>query len=180
MAGKDSVIGHGQVLLINPWIYDFAAYNFWIEPLGLLTIAAALQAEGYGVTVIDCLAADVPGSRVRADARSKFPKTEVDKPEAVAFVPRRYSRYGMAPDVFDAELRQAPVPDLVLVASGMTYWYPGVVEAIRRVRAQLGDVPVGLGGVYATLCTAHAQEHAGADTVLPGPCLLYTSDAADE
>jgi len=24
----------GQLLLVNPWIYDFAAYNSWIEPLG--------------------------------------------------------------------------------------------------------------------------------------------------
>ena len=36
----------GQVLLVNPWIYDFAAHNLWIEPLGLLTIAAALRDSG--------------------------------------------------------------------------------------------------------------------------------------
>jgi hypothetical protein len=39
----------------------------------------------------------------------------------------------------------------------MTYWYPGVVEAIARVRARFGAVPVVLGGVYATLCTDHAR-----------------------
>jgi len=33
----------GQVLLVNPWIYDFAAFNLWVEPLGMLTIAAVLQ-----------------------------------------------------------------------------------------------------------------------------------------
>ncbi|MBN1661837.1 MAG: radical SAM protein [Anaerolineae bacterium] len=161
----------GQVLLVNPWIYDFAAYNLWIEPLGLLTISAALRAEGYGVAVIDCLAPGVAGLRTWPDGRGKFLKTEVDRPEAVAFVPRRYGRYGLPVDAFDAQLRQAPVPDLVLVASGMTYWYPGVVEVIRRVRAHLGDVPVGLGGVYATLCTEHARAHTGADRVLPGPAL---------
>jgi radical SAM superfamily enzyme YgiQ (UPF0313 family) len=161
----------GQVLLVNPWIYDFTAYNLWIEPLGLLTIASALRAEGYGVTVIDCLAphAGMPGAR--ADGRGKLLKTYVEKPAAVAFVPRRYGRYGLPVQDFDSQLRRAPTPDLVLVSSGMTYWYPGVVEAIRRVRVCLGDVPVALGGVYATLCTEQARARAGADRVLAGPAL---------
>ena len=30
-----------QVLLVNPWIHDFAAYDFWAAPLGLLTLGAA-------------------------------------------------------------------------------------------------------------------------------------------
>jgi len=25
-----------KVLIINPWIYDFAAYDYWFKPLGLL------------------------------------------------------------------------------------------------------------------------------------------------
>jgi radical SAM superfamily enzyme YgiQ (UPF0313 family) len=160
-----------QVLLVNPWIYDFAAYNFWIEPLGLLTIAAALRQEGYGVTVVDCLAPHPDAPPLREDGRGKFLKTQVAKPAAVHFVPRRYGRYGLPLDRFDDLLDRAPAPDLVLVASGMTYWYPGVVEAIQRVRARFGAVPVVLGGVYATLCAAHARQHAGADWVLEGPAL---------
>ena len=31
------------ILLINPWIYDFAAYDLWSKPLGLLYIAALLK-----------------------------------------------------------------------------------------------------------------------------------------
>jgi radical SAM superfamily enzyme YgiQ (UPF0313 family) len=58
-----------------------------------------------------------------------------------------------------------------MVASGMTYWYPGVVEAICRLRARFGSVPVVLGGVYATLCLDHAREHSGADEVIAGPGL---------
>ena len=29
-----------HILLVNPWIHDFAAYDFWAKPLGLLTLAA--------------------------------------------------------------------------------------------------------------------------------------------
>ena len=162
----------GQVLLINPWIYDFAAHNLWIEPLGLLTIAAALRNEGYGVTVIDCLAPFPGAPRPRSDGSGKFLKTAVDRPEPIAHIPRRYGRYGLPLDAFQAAMRSAPTPDLVLVASGMTYWYPGVIEAIRQVRSTLGSVPVVLGGVYATLCVDHAQDKSGADAVISGPGLI--------
>ncbi len=170
----------GRVLLVNPWIYDFAAHNLWIEPLGLLTIAAALRESGYRVTVVDCLAPHPGALRSRADGSGKFLKTALDKPAAVAFVPRRFGRYGLRLDQFDAALAALPKPDLVLVASGMTYWYPGVFEAIRRVRARFGSVPVGLGGVYATLCPEHARGQSGADRVITGPGVAAALRLADE
>jgi radical SAM superfamily enzyme YgiQ (UPF0313 family) len=169
----------GQVLLVNPWIYDFAAYNLWIEPLGLLTIAAVLRESGYGVTVIDCLAPHPGAPRCHPDGSGKFLKTIVDKPPPVAAIPRHYGRYGLPLDQFDALLATAPLPDVVMVASGMTYWYPGVVEAVRRVRARLGAVPVALGGIYATLCPDHAREHSGADEVIAGPGVVPTLRFAD-
>jgi len=45
-----------HVLLINPWITDFAAYNLWARPLGLLYIATLLRQAGFRLTFIDCLA----------------------------------------------------------------------------------------------------------------------------
>ncbi len=44
-----------QILLINPWITDFAAYDLWMKPLGLLYIAGLLKGYGFQVTLIDCL-----------------------------------------------------------------------------------------------------------------------------
>ena len=60
-----------RVLCINPWIYDFAAYNLWVEPLGLLTVAAVLRKAGHEVALVDCLdrhhpAAPAPRSAHRA------------------------------------------------------------------------------------------------------------------
>jgi radical SAM superfamily enzyme YgiQ (UPF0313 family) len=57
----------------------------------------------------------------------------------------------------------------VLITSMMTYWYPGVFRAIERIKEEWPDVPVLLGGVYATLWTEHARANSGADVVLPGP-----------
>lgn len=37
-----------DILLVNPWIYDFTAHDFWLKPLGLLYIASILREN------IDC------------------------------------------------------------------------------------------------------------------------------
>jgi len=163
-----------HLLCINPWIVDFAAYNLWIEPLGLLCVAAALRRVGHRVSLIDCLdrhhpAAPAPRSRRDAYGCGSFAKVELAKPPVLAHVPRRWGRYGLPLAVFDAELDALPRPDAVLVTSMMTYNYPGPFEAIRRVRARWPGVPVALGGVYATLCPDHARTHSGADAVLTGP-----------
>ncbi len=163
-----------RVLCINPWIYDFAAYNMWIEPLGLLTVAAVLRRAGHEVALIDCLdrhhpAAPAPRSQRDAYGCGHFDKVEVRKPPVLAHVPRRWGRYGLPGDVFEAELDAQPRPDAVLVTSMMTYWYPGPFEVIRRLKERWPEVPVALGGVYATLCPHHARAHSGADTVLTGP-----------
>ena len=42
-------------LLINPWITDFAAYDLWARPIGLLILASLLRDGGCGVRLIDCL-----------------------------------------------------------------------------------------------------------------------------
>ena len=44
-----------NLLLINPWIYDFTAYDFWSKPLGLLYIASILRERGYEISYIDCM-----------------------------------------------------------------------------------------------------------------------------
>jgi len=59
-------------------------------------------------------------------------------------------------------------PDLVLVTSFMTYWYPGVSETIDLIRSLWRTVPIVLGGIYATLCPDHAKQHSGADRVIAG------------
>ena len=162
----------GRVLLINPWIYDFAAYCEWSEPLGLLSIGAVLRDNGYDVALIDCLDRHHPRleNKPRQDAYGcgKFTKTVVDTPPPLRHVRRRYGRYGLPLEVFDEELESQPRPDAILVTSGMTYWYPGPFEAIKKAKARFPQVPVVLGGIYATLCYDHAREGSGADHVVKG------------
>jgi radical SAM superfamily enzyme YgiQ (UPF0313 family) len=154
------------VLLVNPWIYDFAAFNLWCEPLGLLSIGAVLRRAGVRVQVLDCLGGAL--ERPRPDGTGKFPKVPVPKPSPLLRVPRLYGRYGIAVSEFLGRLSRMERPDLILVTSSMTYWYPGAFEAIRRLRARWHGVPVILGGTYASLCTEHACKRSGADWVVEG------------
>ena len=166
-----------RILLINPWIHDFAAYDLWAAPQGLLTVGAILRENGYDMSLIDCLnpfypalslhSGSKPPKRV-SSGKGTFYKEEIEKPLALRDFPRKYSRYGLPPSLFEHELREMPRPDAVFVTSIMTYWYPGVFEAIKMIRRVLPRVPIVLGGIYATLCTDHARRYAGADIVAAG------------
>ena len=158
-----------HILLINPWIHDFAAYDFWAKPLGLLSIAGILRAHGITVSYIDCLNRFHPRS-AKSDPRARFGrgpylKTRILKPARLHDVPRHFSRYGIQPHWFKADLLKLAQPDLVLITSLMTYWYPGVQETIAGVRSVFPQTPVALGGIYARLCQDHARLHSGADLV---------------
>ncbi|MDD2901437.1 MAG: radical SAM protein [Syntrophales bacterium] len=155
------------LLLINPWIYDFAAYDFFARPLGLLYLASYLSSQGYAVHLLDCL--DTPQARTGAFGTGRYPKEIIPTPEALRGIPRRYGRYGIREADFKARLAALPRPDAILVTSLMTYWYPGVQAAISLAREQFPAAPVILGGIYATLCPEHAREHSGADAVVTGP-----------
>ena len=161
-----------QLLLVNPWIYDFAAYDFWIKPVGLLAVGNYLEKHGYQTTLIDCLDRFHPLILKPVNTKmgtGKFIRTVVEKPALLKTFPRKYCRYGLPLQLFDAALAQAPKPDVILVTSGMTYWYPGVQFAISRLKQQFADTPIILGGIYATLCYEHAVEFSGADFVIRGP-----------
>jgi len=163
-----------NVLLINPWIYDFTAYDFWLKPLGLLYISSLLKRHTkFRVSFIDCLDRHHPllekKPKTKPDGRGPFPKDEVPKPDILRNIPRRYSRYGISLSIFRHELDGVPSPDLVLITCAMTYWYPGVQIVIELIREKFGRVPVILGGVYASLMPEHARTASGADIVFQGP-----------
>ncbi len=156
-----------SLLLINPWIYDVAAYDFFARPLGLLYLAGLLEKSGFAVRLIDCLAA--PHARSGPFGTGRYPKEILPPPPALAGFPRRYGRYGIKEAAFRQELAATPRPAAILITSLMTYWYPGVAAAIRLAREHFPQTPVLLGGAYATLCPEHARRHSGADFVITGP-----------
>ena len=170
------------ILLVNPPIHDFAAYDLFNKPLGLLYLASRLRRAGFHVALVDALdrnhrlLADRPDRPVtRNNGTGKYVTETLAKPESLAWVPRQYRRYGLGAGTLKTAITQAVAAigrknsiAAVLVGSMMTYWYPGVVEAVEAVRELLPGVPVALGGVYATLMPDHAQRVTGANRVFTG------------
>ncbi len=166
------------ILLVNPPIYDFAAYDLFSKPLGLLYLASRLRQAGYEAVLVDALDrnhAALAGrewpQKHRANGTGKYYSEIIEKPACLKHVPRHYRRYGLPEEQFGAELERAGrefKPLAVLVGSMMTYWYPAVADAIRRIRRSIPDTPIGLGGVYASLMPEHAQRVCRPDRVFTG------------
>ena len=160
-----------MILLVNPWIYDFTAYDLWMKPLGLIYIGGILKNAGYEVKLIDCMDRNHPSiaNLVKKDKYGCGPhySIDVDKPEIYKRIPRKYKRFGIPIEAFLTELDRLN-PQLILVTSGMTYWYPGAILAIKLLRERFKKVPIILGGIYARLHKEHANEFSCADLVYNG------------
>lgn len=183
-------MGHPRkkILLVNPWIYDFAAYDLWAKPLGLLSLGGYLRTRGHRVFMIDCLDVYSPWMEAEEKVRpsrkpyhcGKFFKEPVEKPLPLKSIPRTYSRYGVTEAAFWEGLHDIGRPDLVLVTSLMTYWYPGPFRVIEFVKKAFPGIPILLGGIYATICHEHALANSGADFVFAGGETKHALALVDE
>ena len=107
-----------HVLAVNPWIHDFAAYDMWARPLGLLYLAGVLRDVGCTPHLIDCADRHHPslGKERPQDGRfgcGKYPSQIIDKPTAINWMPRRFRRYGIEPGSFADQLATLPKPNRV-------------------------------------------------------------------
>jgi hypothetical protein len=160
-----------RVLLVNPPIYDFSAYDFWLKPYGLLRVAGFLrnQAEFCLVDFLDRLDSRVPAGNYRSDCwgRGAFYSEPAEKPAAFSGIPRQFRRYGLPRTALQDFVGTQPSFDYALVQTGMTYWYLGVSEVVREIRRLSPPTKIILGGVYTTLCASHARS-TGVDLVVEG------------
>jgi len=174
-----------RALLIYPPIYDFALYDLFLKPYALCRLGAWLQRCGYGVRLVNAMDYTDPRSiavlgspKRELRGTGKFFRQIIPAPPAVAGMKRSYARYGILAESLERRIA-AEEPDIVLVSAGMTYWYPGVLEAIRMVRKLFPRAPVVLGGVYPTLCPEHARANTEADLVVSGPAFPHLGDFLD-
>ncbi|MCL2767983.1 MAG: radical SAM protein [Synergistaceae bacterium] len=154
------------ILGINPPVHDFAWFDLWSKPLGLLYILEFLRSMDNDVYLIDSL------YEARTEALSfgrwKVKKEKICKPEVYRNIPRHYYRFGLSPQELEARLAELPKPDYILVTSAMTYWYGGVFETIESAGKVFPEAKIILGGAYAMLCPEHASK-SGADYIQTEP-----------
>lgn len=162
-----------RALLINPWIYDFKAYDFFLKPLGLLYLASYLRENNFQIDFIDCLDRNHPlilkNFKIKKDkyGRGKFPYTFIEKPAVYKDIKRRYKRYGMPIEIFNEIIEDIKEPDYIFLTSVMTYWYLGTFEMIRILKKRF-KAPIILGGIYPTFYYEHAKKYSQADIVIKG------------
>ncbi len=161
-----------RILLVNPPIHDFTAHDFWLKPFGLLRVAGELRGLA-DMVLFDALDrmdprhGPVAGRNIDEFGRGRFHSQVLSRPAALAGVPRHYHRFGAPREAFQSFLQSSGSFDFALVATGMTYWYPGVAEVVADLRRISPGTRIALGGVYATLCPSHARG-LGADLVVQG------------
>jgi hypothetical protein len=170
-----------KILLVNPPIYDFAAYDFWVKPYGLLSVAGFLRGKAE-FTLFDYLDRLHPfvarpswpcshGLEARDTSdqwgRGRFYFEKIQNPDCLKDIPRHFRRFGLPRKIFQEFLTTHNPCDFCLVNTVMTYWYPGVQEVIEDIRRFLPDAKIVLGGNYVTLCKTHVEK-LSADLLIEG------------
>ncbi|MFA5252020.1 MAG: hypothetical protein WC454_05490, partial [Phycisphaerae bacterium] len=156
-----------KILLLNPPIYDFAAYDFWLKPYGMLSAAGYLRG-GANFILFDYLDRLHPFMTEQKEpqfdewGRGRFYFEKVTRPPYLSQIPRYFRRFGLPRSIFQNFLTKQQPCDFVFVQTMMTYWYPSVQEVIDDVRKIWPKAKIVLGGNYVTLCYNHAQ-NLGAD-----------------
>ena len=152
-----------RILLVNPPIYDFAAFDFWSRPYGLLSVAGFLRGKAH-LTLFDYLDRpafpDTKQKLFKPDAwgRGRFPEQIIQRPKCLAGITRYFRRFGRPRKIFHEFLTQQQPTQFVFIQTMMTYWYPGVAEVIEDIRKVRPATKIVLGGNYASLCPAHAKK----------------------
>ena len=95
-----------RILLVNPPIYDFTAYDFWLKPYGMLSVAGFLRAKA-DFKLFDFLdrlhpaAANQPHLQSDRWGRGRFYAEVIPNPPPLAPIPRYFRRYGLGRDLFE-------------------------------------------------------------------------------
>ena len=161
-----------KILLVSPPIYDFAAYDFWLKPYGLLSVAGYLRGQA-DFKLFDYLDRANPfmqsqkGLESDRWGRGRFYCQHTPSPPVLESIPRHFRRFGLPRSMFTGFLTGAGQFDFVLIQTTMTYWYKGLEEVIEDVRRTCPQAKIILGGNYVTLCCDHAQT-LGADLLVQG------------
>ena len=161
-----------RILLVNPPIYDFAAYDFWLKPYGLLSVAGRLRGKA-DFTLFDYLdrwhspSGEMDRSRSDRWGRGHFRSARIAKPACFHMIPRYFQRFGAPRNRFREFLAASGSFDFVLIQTMMSYWYPGVQEVLEDVRRACPHAKIVLGGNYVTICADHARG-LGADLCVVG------------
>lgn len=158
-----------SILLVNPPIYDFAAFDFWLKPLGMLTAAGQIEADFVLFDFLDRTHSFYDNKPKYEDdewGRGSFYSSKIPKPNVFKDIPRTFRRFGLPAEIFDEFLKTNKPCDFVFIQTVMTYWYLGYKEVIEEVKTYWPKAKIVLGGPYTKICPEHARS-LGAEIEIP-------------
>ncbi|MCL2793449.1 MAG: radical SAM protein [Spirochaetaceae bacterium] len=163
-------------MLILPPVYDFAFFDLFLKPYGLLKIGKWLLDGGWDCTFINSLdyKDEFSIARIKTPLRQSNGTGKIFRqfvqppfPENISSLKRSFARYGICEESLRIKIA-AKKPDVILISTFMTYWYMGVSEVVKICREIWPDVPVIAGGIYATLLPQHCKNVVMSDYVAEG------------
>jgi len=154
------------ILGINPFFDDYYCFHdYKYQPIGILSVLSTLRSAGYDVAFLD---ADHKTKSLVNEVNTKR-RQQTRKPKELENTNGGYYRYGLGDKAFQLQLMKYVEPEVILMTSSMTFRWHSVRDCIALTKEVFPNVPVVLGGIYATLAYEHAKEHSGADFVIQGP-----------
>ena len=94
-----------RILLVNPPVYDFTAYDFWLRPYGLLSVAGLMRSKA-DMVLFDYMDRGHPSiperNTERGDrwSRGPYSSIKIEKPDVFRNIPRYYKRFGIEREYF--------------------------------------------------------------------------------
>jgi len=161
-----------RFLLVNPPIYDFTAYDFWLKSYGMLSVAGRLRGNA-DFKLFDYMDRLHPFAakqkQLESDrwSRGRFYCQKIPGPKLFESISRYFRRFGLPRNIFQDFLTKEATFDFVFIQTTMTYWYKGIREVIEDIRKAHPKSKIILGGNYVTLCSNHAEK-SGADFLVHG------------
>ncbi|MCK4764324.1 MAG: radical SAM protein [Candidatus Aminicenantes bacterium] len=144
-----------KILFVNPYIYDFTAYDLWLRPLGLLYIASVVKKySDCEVFWLDALDRYRAGAAIKPGdtGRGKYAREIVEKPPIYANTPRKYARYGIPAGDFRRQVEGLPEDiDMICITTMMTYWIDGLDFTLGVLADRFPRAKVVMGGIIPTL-----------------------------
>ena len=69
----------------------------------------------------------------------------------------------------DKETNESFVPDIIFITSIFTYWSKYVKDSVTYFKEKYPNIPIVVGGIYASLMPEHCKEYTKCDYVVEGP-----------
>lgn len=152
-----------KILLIQPPIQDFYCTKFREYPLGLLYLAASLEAKGFNAEILD--ARQAKKSKRAPLPNELFHLKKYYTRENCLYVD--YKHFGLSFTTIAQKVRDAK-PDIVCISSMFTPYVGEVIETARAIKNLLPKIPIIAGGHHATVDPESLSESGAIDCVVRG------------